>query len=83
MPITRSAWQGGETLIGGPEALDVRWLYAGGTIRFAANIDAPLSVVTPAPGERIVWSSPGLEVSDGSPVPLTPWTGLVLIGPAS
>ena len=84
VPVTKTAWQGADTLVAvaGSASLDVRWCYAGGTIRLAANIDAPVSVVALEPGERMIWSSPGVEDEPDRTIGLPPWTGLVLVGPA-
>jgi maltooligosyltrehalose trehalohydrolase len=78
VPLTKSGFIDAQWHCPRPDALDVRWRFGGGGLRFLANFGADALDVVLAPEERLLWASPGVT-DDGAPA-LPGWTGMMLIG---
>ena len=77
VPLLSTPFLGAAHALPEPEALEVAWRFAGGTLHLLANFGAaPVSLQAPD-GGRVVWASPGVR-DVGGLVTLAPWSGAVL-----
>ena len=73
VPLAKSGYRGAEASLPRADVVDCTWSYAGGTLRFVANVgDVPYSVETG--DETLVWTN----APDGSGAILPAWTGVFL-----
>ncbi len=80
LPLTLTRFLGADDMSAAEQALDIRWRYEGGTLRFAAHLgESDLAMPLP-PESRVVWNAPGFRAEAGRAV-LPPWTGFVTVEP--
>jgi maltooligosyltrehalose trehalohydrolase len=76
VPLTKSGFVEASYSLPSPDALEARWRFAAGSLRFLANFGQAEVAFEAEPGERPVWASPGVEPGTGIRLPA--WTGIVL-----
>jgi maltooligosyltrehalose trehalohydrolase len=77
VPLTGTPFRGANCRRPGPDTLDIRWDFAGGTLRFVAHFGAGAAVMDGPGSAGMIWASPGIEA--GSDLRLQPWTGAFLV----
>lgn len=75
VPLTKTAYRGATTSLPAPGVIDVTWRYAGGSLRFVANLGEDEQAVDLSNGQ-VIWSN-GVSRQGGQ---LPPWTGVFLLG---
>ena len=78
LPLTRTAFLGADALETSPDAIDVRWRYGAGSLRFAARFGETETRLTLGDGDRIVWLHKRATKA-GQDVVLSGWTGVAII----
>lgn len=78
-PLTKTRFFGGEAQRPTPDTLDVRWSFAGGSLRFIAHFGGGEAVLDDAEAADRIWASPGIETGDR--LRLQAWTGAFLVSP--
>lgn len=77
VPLAKSGYRGAEAVLPRAGVVDCTWRFAGGTLRFVANLgDADFSL--DAGGASVVWTN----APDAAPATLPAWTGVFLTGAA-
>ncbi|HVV93376.1 MAG TPA: malto-oligosyltrehalose trehalohydrolase [Hyphomicrobiales bacterium] len=79
LPLTRTDFLGAMWARPTPDALDVTWRFADGTLRLTLNFGNVAAEYGIIHGDRPVWSSPAAELRAGA-VALPPWTGALFRG---
>lgn len=75
VPLTKTRYLGAKTTLPRPDIVDCTWTYAGGWLRFVANVGSEDFTVERGSGQ-VIWSS---GMGNGSIV-LPSWTGVFLTG---
>lgn len=76
-PIAASTFEGAAWERPTPEAVDVQWRFAAGSLRFIANFGQDEVHVGRSPDDTVVWASRSLAAGDE--MILTSWTGAMLM----
>ncbi len=77
VPLTKTRYLGAKAVLPRSDVVDCTWRYAGGTLRFVANLgEADFSAS--ADGLQVIWAS----AAAGQTIELPSWTGVFLTGAA-
>lgn len=79
-PVATSTFEGAAWEWPAPEAIDVRWRFAAGSVRFMANFGQQEMRFGRSPGDTVVWAS--RDVALGDEINLASWTGVMLLNRA-
>jgi maltooligosyltrehalose trehalohydrolase len=81
-PLTGTVALGAAYEVPRPGCVAVTWRFAGGTLRFVANVGDEETALDMAGRGRAIWASPGVDHS-GPQLRLPAWTGVFLKGERS
>ena len=79
VPLTKTAFLGADYALPRPGCLAATWRFAGGTLRFIANLGDQDAALDVGRKEMAIWASAGVDRADGR-VRLPSWTGIFLKG---
>lgn len=76
-PIATSTYEGASWERPVPEAIDVQWRFAAGSLRFIANFGQDEVRVRRSPADTVIWSN--TDLTAGDEISLPSWTGAMLL----
>jgi maltooligosyltrehalose trehalohydrolase len=79
VPLLKSQYRGSNYTISADKSLDVTWTFAAGMLRLLANFGDRSVNGTADENTRVLWSSAGAALADGS-LQLPPWSAIVMKG---
>lgn len=79
VPLTKTSFVGAEYALPQSGCLSATWRFAGGTLRFLANLGDENVALEIGERERAIWQSGGADRTAGR-IRLPPWTGIFLKG---